>query len=127
MSLDYFSRSGWRFSVNSCGADLLGHVHRLAGASMSSHQDREIMPRAAYVAENDECCANSTKLATLQDVQIAALLEQDAVRECFHGTPEEFVAFIRSWQAFLLCCDGYDTDPSWMPDDGWEWKEWRSE
>lgn len=127
MSLDYFSRTGWRFNVNSCGADLLGHVHRLAGAAMSANREQAIMPRVPYVTSNAECCASSAKIAALQDTQIIALLDQPAVRECFNDTPADFVAFVRSWQKYLLCCGGYDTDPSWLPDNGAEWKAWRNE
>jgi hypothetical protein len=126
MGLTYYSRSGWSFPVNSCGADLLGHVHRLAGAALSPRSVALLdnYPRAVYVANGEECQANAAKITALTDEQIAALLEKPAVWECWQQPADEFVRWVRSWQAFLAVCGGYDTDAEWTPPNGQEWKYW---
>ena len=128
MGLRYYSRSGWAFSANSCRADLLGHMHRLAGASGSKRSVLQpAYPRAVFVADAEECRVNAAKIAALSDEQIATLLEKPTVRECTRATPEEpaeLVALARSWQAFLEVCGGYDTDPEWTLPDEQGWKDW---
>jgi hypothetical protein len=117
MSLDYQSKSGWYFNANMAGSGLLGRVHKLAGATMS-HASEAFDLRAPYVATGKECRANAAKIAAVPDEQIVALLDDDLAVGSWGGPPEEFIAWVRDWQAFLGHCEGYDTDPEWelLPD-----------
>jgi hypothetical protein len=126
MSLDYRSKTGWYFNANSAGTELLGLVHKLAGATLSRGPDA-LGPRPPFVARGRECCANAARIAAVTDEQIAALLDDDDVRKMHGGSHGEFVAWVRDWQAFLSHCDGYDTDPKWRlaPDVAfleWTWE-----
>lgn len=125
MSLDYQSKTGWYFNANVAGAGLLGLVHKLAGATMSRASEA-FDRRAPYVANGQECQVNAAKLAAVPDEHLVALLDDDDARDAWGGSPEEFIAWVRDWQAFLSNCGGYDTDPSWeLPPDAthaeWTW------
>lgn len=93
------------FDVNISGAQILGMLHKKLGlplhASIFSNHDTPDTPFAMDAADAKD---TAQKLAAIPDEEIAAAMPD----KLFDGTPYEFVEFVRSWQAFLETCEGYD-------------------
>lgn len=117
MSLDYVANNKNapepKHNENSCGADLLGYIHLAAGASVTEKSKLRVehhygSPRVPYKSDAEQCKKDAALLRATPDDVFVALLEKPAVKECFGGTAQDFLDFVKEWNDFLENCEGYE-------------------
>lgn len=117
MSLDYVANNKNapepEHNENSCGCDLLGYIHFAAGASVSPLSKLRVEtygrpPRVPYKSTAEQCKKDAALLRATPDDVFVALLEKPAVKDCFGGTAQDFLDFVKEWSEFLENCEGYE-------------------
>ena len=112
MSRTYYSKNDdvEDFDVNISGTQILSHIHEQfkldkADYSETTFQKDDVDP--PWKATKTLANKIGTDLQKITDEEIIALFPK--VRRLFDGTEKDFVEFVRSWQEFLLSCNGYKT------------------
>jgi hypothetical protein len=109
VGITYHGHNDTRFDVNFCGAELLWHAHRSAGAAIYVDPDLpDLFQRVPYAATADEAIAMADALDVAPPEAYKALFDGEVARG-WDGTPEEYIAWVREWSAFLRKSGGYDS------------------
>lgn len=112
MSTDFQGKNGNKINLNSCGRDLVGYIHALAGARLSScdvfHRDRfpGLAPVMPFEGTAEEAAEDAARIAALSDDRIRDLMLIKNVCDCVGGS-DGLVEFAREWQEFLSASGGY--------------------
>jgi hypothetical protein len=112
MGLTYYPKSKdvSEFDVNVAGADLLGQVHKIVGASLCDARFDQEIPRVHYVNDRETCLKDASILRDAIENKREALAALATPENYWDGTSDEFIEWIDSWQEFNEHCGGYDTD-----------------